>query len=283
MTDPNSNNTRPAAVGLGPLLEQATRNGRRPAAVAAMSGPPLVIEREETPVEAAARRAEQDRHRARSWEKEIKLVHRSASLDTLVRPQQDPGGRVSAFLAGQKPICLLVGPVRHGKTTCGVALGNQVRRRGGVCAYWEAPALRTLLCDEDRHDSGELAARRRAAVTMLETADFVLIDELGAEQRDKPWGPWLEWLWRIFTVRAENGRLMALTMNAVDGHGEAITDQYGADGELVASKDQQVVLMLESRYGTRIARRVVDYCHAVWVEGEPLAPPPLRSLFGGDA
>lgn len=269
------------ATGLGALLSQWA--GRRPElAAAAQAAGPLDIERDETDEEAALRRAGQDRYRAAMWEGRIPLVNRDASLTDLVVPQQDPGGRVTAFLGSDRPVLLLVGPGGHGKSNAGVAVGNRVRRRGGICAYWDAPALRAVLCDNDRSDMAGMASRRRDAVYELETADLVMIDDLGAEQRDTPWGSWTEWLWRILTERAENGKLLIIDMNGVDENGEAIVDQYDAAGHVVVSKDVQVAQMLERRYGARVTRRILDHCSAVWVEGQPLAPRSMPAgIFGG--
>jgi DNA replication protein DnaC len=229
----------------------------------------------ETPEDAAQRRAAQNRGKARLWEDRIPAVNRNASLDTL-RPQQDPKGKVTGFLAGTRSVLLLLGPAGHGKTNCAVAVGWQVRRRGGTCVYWSCPALRDALWTE-RYETPQDAAERRAALDTAVSADLLVLDDLGGERRDTEWGFWTDRLYTILSARSENGRLTIITANAAGEDGKAITDEIDpGTGRVLRSKGMIAQTVIDARYTTRVARRILDFCVAAWIEGDPVLPPPRQ-------
>lgn len=265
--------TAPEAVEA--LLAQWAAACPRPEVLAAAAAAgPLDLPRAETADDKAERLAAQDHARAALWELRIPADNRGADLARLL-PQQDEHRAVTGFLTQTvKPTLCLAGPGRTGKSNAAAAVGNAARAAGRTCVWWDAPELWALLCDTSRHDDETRVAARRAAEAGWAAADLAVLDDLGAEPGDKPWGPWPAALWTLLGGRAGNGLRTVITLNPVDGDGQAVDAGPGG------SRGRQVAGMLERRYGARAANRILEFCVPVWVGGPPVAPPTnLAALF----
>lgn len=144
-----------------------------------------------------------------------------------LRPEQDPNGMVSRWLAGGPRSLLIAGPSRTGKTTAAYAIANDAHQGG----MWVMVRTATGLSAALKPDSDEPMAYNYAT-----TCPLLVVDDLGRE-RVTDW--WLEQLHRIVDERCSNELRLIVTANT----SAIASDAYA---ELVA------------RYGDPIVERLID-------------------------
>ena len=161
-----------------------------------------------------------------------------ASYDAL-RPDQNPGGKVSRWWASGPRTLVLAGPTRTGKTTSAYAIGNDVHAQGQWVMVWTAADLSAAL----KPDSAEPLAYDYAT-----TCPLLVIDDLGRE-RVTDW--WLEQLQRIVDHRCSHERRLIVTTNTAAEAG-AVYDE------------------LSARYGHPVVERLLDGGGLLVLDGPPV-------------
>jgi DNA replication protein DnaC len=182
-------------TGPGPLARALAQPGlhkRTPEQVAA-------DERADLSIWIAERDALQRHNRHRRYLGQRPSKYATATYDIL-DGDQNPGGKVSRWLAAGPRVLVMTGPSRTGKTTAAYAIGNDAHGRGKIVEAWTAGDLSDAL-KPDR-DPG---VYDRAA-----SADLLILDDLGAD-RVTDW--WLEQLYRLADARCANERRLIVTTN----------------------------------------------------------------------
>lgn len=175
--------------------------------------------------EAEAIRARQAANRAAVYIRRRPSRYADASYDIL-RPEQNPGGKVSRWWDHGPRALVIAGPSRTGKTTAAYAVANDVHAQGIWVIVWTAADLSAALKPE-----GEPLAYEYAT-----TCPLLIIDDLGRE-RVTDW--WLEQLQRIVDARCANNRRLIVTTNSGGSADEAYDE-------------------LVNRYGTPVVERLID-------------------------
>lgn len=173
---------------------------------------------------ADADRAEMDAIRARQHANRAAVYLRArpsryanASYSSL-RPEQDPGGKVSRWWDHGPRALVLAGPARTGKTTAAYAIANHVHAQDVWVMSWTAANLSAAL----KPESDEPLAYDYATGCPL-----LLLDDLGRE-RVTDW--WLEQLQRIVDARCANEKRLLVTTNtspSPDAAYDELVQRYG--------------------------------------------------------
>ncbi|MFI2577721.1 hypothetical protein ACH5AJ_36610 [Streptomyces rochei] len=157
----------------------------------------------------------------------------------LLRPDQDPNGKVSRWWECGPRTLVLAGPTRTGKTTAAYAIGNDVHGQERWVMVWTAADLSAAL----KPDSAEPLAYDYAT-----TCDLLVLDDLGRE-RVTDW--WLEQLQRIVDHRCAHERRLIVTTNT------------GANAAAVYDE-------LSERYGHPVVERLLDGGGLLVLDGPPV-------------
>lgn len=185
----------------------------------------------------AARRA--------AWVTRLPTRYASASLDGLL-PQQDPGGKVSRWLAATHVrSLLLLGPARGGKTHAAYAIGNAAHEAGMWVEAWTAHEL--CRASMPKADSNPYERATDAAL--------LIVDDLGREHVGE-W--WLAALHQLLDERCKHNRRTVVTGN-VRIEADTAEDKLG-----------EAYTQLAARYGDPIVERIVDGGGTLLIEGTPL-------------
>lgn len=114
--------------------------------------------------------------------------------------QQDPDGRIRAWLDTDRPTLVMQGPVGTGKTYAAYAIANAAHTAGLLTVAVSVP---DLLADLRPGGDGALGARARVA-------DLLVLDDLGVE-KGSDWTA--EQLSSLLDARAREGRRQVVTTN----------------------------------------------------------------------
>lgn len=129
----------------------------------------------------------------------------------MLRPNQDPGGKVSRWRGSDLRTLVLSGPPRTGKTTAAYAIANDVHRAG----MWVVARPVIDLTAALKPDGEPLADR------YARDCDLLLLDDLGQE-RATDW--WVEQLYGLVDHRAAHQRRLIATTNC---EMDELADRYG--------------------------------------------------------
>lgn len=209
-------------------------------ATAPTTGGPTIeeIQAEDDRREMAAIRARQAANRAVVYTRRRPSRYATASYDQL-RPDQDPGGKVSRWWDSGPRSLVLAGPTRTGKTTAAYAIANDVHHQEQWVMVWTAADLSAAL----KPDSAEPMAYEYAT-----TCPLLVLDDLGRE-RVTDW--WLEQLQRIVDHRCAHERRLIITTNTA-ASADAVYDE------------------LSERYGHPVVERLLDGGGLLVLDGPPV-------------
>lgn len=180
----------------------------------------------------ARRRTVQAENRNRAYARTLPSRYADAAYPML-RPAQNPRGKVARWLECGPRTLVLAGPPRTGKTTAAYAIANDAHRQG----LWVV-ARPVIELSAALKPDGEPLAWSYAA-----TCDLLVLDDLSRE-RATEW--WLEQLHGITDARCAAQRRLIVTTNA-------------------ASLDE-----LEVRYGAPIVERLLDGGGLLVLDGPPV-------------
>jgi DNA replication protein DnaC len=148
------------------------------------------------------RLAVQAANRNRAYTRTLPSRYANAAY-SMLRPQQDPQGKVSRWLRSKLRTLVLAGPPRTGKTTAAYAIANDAHRQGLWVVARPAIELSAALKPD-----GEPLAYEYAT-----TCDLLILDDLG---RDRATEWWLEQLHGIADARCADHRRLIVTSNCAD-------------------------------------------------------------------
>lgn len=221
------------------VLRTDTALGRiaREATARAAGAAPAIVETVESEADARARLEAQRTARLAWWGENLPARYRDASLDGL-RPQQQPD-RLRRWLTApefdpERLTLLLWGDSRRGKTHAAYAVGNAAVEDGAVAVAWTTLDLMMALRDN---------ARVERTWDRLESADLVVLDDLGREYDGTGWA--LSQVHRLVDMRHRERKRLVVTTNL--GYDDLIT-----------------------RYGDPIIMRLVDEGVVLRFDGDPL-------------
>ena len=164
--------------------------------------------------------ARQRAFRTHAWERACPAKYADARL-AILRPQQDPDGLVTGWLAyTASPTLILVGPSDRGKSYAAFAVGRAAFDAGQWVTAWPFPDLINSLRPSDI-DPG-LRDRTLVAVTR---ADIVILDDLGKESRS-PWT--IEQTWSVLNARGNDRLRTIVTINKTDDTVRDLDEWYGS-------------------------------------------------------
>ncbi len=172
----------------------------------------------------AARARVQAANRNRAYSRSLPAKYVRADY-RMLRPNQNPAGRVSRWLASPLRTLVLSGPPRTGKTTAAYAIANDAHRRGSWVIARPVIDLSAALKPD-----GEPMADRYAR-----DCDVLLLDDLGQE-RATEW--WVEQLYGLVDARCAGHRRLVVTTNCevdelADRYGEPILERLMDGGGLL--------------------------------------------------
>lgn len=197
-------------TGLGPWQELA---GRRQVDINRADR--LAAEADRAEHEAIA--ARQAANRSATYLRRRPSRYAAASYE-LLRPEQNPGGKISRWWDHGPRALVLAGPARTGKTTAAYAIANAVHSAGEWVMVWTAADLSAAL----KPDSDEPLAYAYAT-----TCPLLVLDDLGRE-RVTDW--WLEQLQRIVDHRCSHQLRLVVTCNtgpSADAAYDELVTRYG--------------------------------------------------------
>lgn len=183
--------------------------------------------------EMEAIRARQAANRAIAYTRRRPSRYADASYD-LLRPEQNPDGKISRWRANGPRALLLAGPARTGKTTAAYAIANDTHAHDLWVMVWTAPDLSAALKPDGEPFAYDYATG----------CDLLVLDDLGRE-RVTDW--WLEQLQRVLDERCAQERRLVVTCNTTMP--EDNDDRAPAE---VAYEQ------LVARYGHPIVERLID-------------------------
>ncbi|MEV1018141.1 ATP-binding protein [Micromonospora sp. NPDC049801] len=155
-----------------------------------------------------------------------------------LKPEQNPGNRISAWRAHGPRALVIAGPARTGKTFAAYAVANDTHGQNLWVTVWPAAELSAALKPDADANAYDHAT----------TCDLLVLDDLGRE-RVTDW--WLEQLQRIVDHRCAHELRLVVTTNSP------------ANGPEAAYED------LVKRYGDPIVERLIDGGGIVVLDGPP--------------
>lgn len=156
------------------------------------------------------RRDTQAANRNRAYLRSLPRKYATAGYPML-RPHQNPAGKVSRWLGSPLRTLMLAGPPRTGKTTAAYAVANDAHQHG----MWVVARPVIDLSAAAKPDGDP------RAMPYARDCDLLLLDDLGQE-RPTDW--WVEQLYGLVDARAANNRRLIVTTNC---DLDVLADRYG--------------------------------------------------------